>query len=83
MRNVSAQICREYKNTFIFNIFFSLENRPVYENVGKQGRARHAPRDNIVRRIRFACWVTKAIDRNSEYVIFIALSQQQWLCERT
>jgi len=33
--------------------------------------------------MRFACWVTKAIVTNLEYVIFIALSQQQWSRERT
>ena len=29
--------------------------------------------------MRFACWITKAIDTHSEYVILIAFAQQQWL----
>ena len=32
--------------------------------------------------MRFACWITKATDTHSEYVIFIAFPQQQLLRER-
>ena len=32
-------------------------------------------------RMRFASWITKTTDRNSEYVIIIAFLQQQWLHE--
>jgi hypothetical protein len=46
------------------------------------GRAREAADDNIIRRMRFACWITKATDTHSEYVILIALPRQQWLRER-
>ena len=31
--------------------------------------------------MRFACWVIKAADTHSEYVILIASSLQQWLHE--
>jgi hypothetical protein len=34
-------------------------------------------------RMRFACWITKAIDPHSEYVILIAFLLQQWLYERS
>jgi hypothetical protein len=37
--------------------------------VEKYGRARQATDHNIIRRMRFACWITKATDTNSEYVI--------------
>jgi hypothetical protein len=47
--------------------------------VEKRGRARQATDDNIIRSMHFACWVTKAADTHSEYVIFTALTQQQWL----
>jgi hypothetical protein len=40
------------------------------------------PHDNIIRRMRFACWITKATDTNSEYVILIAFPRRQWLHER-
>ena len=32
----------------------------VYERMWKHVRARHVTHDNIIRRIRFACWITKA-----------------------
>jgi hypothetical protein len=51
--------------------------------VGKYGRARHATDDNIIRRMGLACWITKATDTHSEYVILIASPRQQWLRERT
>jgi hypothetical protein len=41
------------------------------------------PQHNIIRRMRIACWVTKATDTRSEYVILIAFPRQQWLHERT
>jgi hypothetical protein len=50
--------------------------------VEKFGTARHASDDNILRRMRFACWITKATDAHSEYVILIAFLQQEWLRER-
>jgi hypothetical protein len=33
-------------------------------------------------RMRIACWIPKATDTNSEYVILTAFSLQQWLHER-
>ena len=48
----------------------------------KYGRARQATNDNITRRMRIACRVTKATDKHSECVIIIALPRQQWLHER-
>ena len=34
-------------------------------------------------RMRFACWITKAKDKHSEYVIGIVVQQQLWVCEST
>jgi hypothetical protein len=50
--------------------------------VEKYGRARQATKDNIIPRMLFACWITKATDTHSEYVIRIAFPRQQWLRER-
>jgi hypothetical protein len=38
----------------------------------KRGRARHGTDDSIVRRMCFACWITKATNTHLEYVILIA-----------
>jgi hypothetical protein len=48
----------------------------------KYGRDGQATDDNIIRRMRFACWITKATDTRSGYVILIAFVQQQWVRER-
>jgi hypothetical protein len=46
------------------------------------GRAGQATDDNIIRHMRFACWITKATDTHSQYIILIAFPRQQWLRER-
>jgi hypothetical protein len=33
--------------------------------------------DNIIRRMPFACWITRATDTHSEYVILITFAQQR------
>jgi hypothetical protein len=50
--------------------------------VEKYGTARQATDDNIIRRMRFACWITKATDTHSEHVILTAFPRQQLLRER-
>jgi hypothetical protein len=50
--------------------------------VEKYGTAEEATEDNIIRRMRFAYWITKATDTHSEYIILIAFPRQQWLHKR-
>jgi hypothetical protein len=50
--------------------------------VEKYGRAGQATDDNIIRRMRILCWIIKATDTHSEYVILTAYPRQQWLRER-
>jgi hypothetical protein len=38
--------------------------------------------DNIIWRMRFQYWITKATDTHSEYLIPIASPRRQWLRER-
>ena len=45
----------------------------------KYGRDRHALDDDVIVRMRTACWITKATDTHSEYVILIDILQQQCL----
>jgi hypothetical protein len=49
--------------------------------VEKHSTTRQATDDNVIWRMRFACWITKATDIHSEYVILIAFPRQQWLHE--
>ena len=43
--------------------------------------SRQATDDNIIRCTRIACWILKATETHSEYVILIVFSLQQWLHE--
>jgi hypothetical protein len=82
MRDISDKICRENQNThFVFSNFFQKSCR-LWNDVEKYGIAGQAADDDIIRRMRFACCVTKATDAHSECVILIAFPRQQWLCER-
>jgi hypothetical protein len=47
--------------------------------VQKHGTASQATYDNIIRRMRFAWWITKAADTHSEFLILTAFPRQQWL----
>jgi len=46
---------------------------------GKPGQDTH---DNIIQRMRIACWISRATGTHSEYVIYIAFVWQQQLRER-
>ena len=59
----------------MFNNLFS-ENGAVYETMWKN-IVQPDRSQMTIRRMRFACWIVKATDTHSEYVIRIALSRQQ------
>ena len=50
--------------------------------MGKYGRSGQATDDNIIPRMRFACWITKATEADSECFILITFQRQQWFRER-
>ena len=43
------------------------------------GRARQVTDDNIIKSMCFACWIAKATDTHSEYLILIPFPRQQLL----
>ena len=47
----------------------------------KCGTDRQATDDNIIRRMRIACWIAKARYTHSEYIILKAFPLKQWLHE--
>ena len=55
---------------------FSFENRAGYEIMWNG--AGHM----TIWRMRIACWIIKATDIHSQYLILIAFQLQQWLRER-
>jgi hypothetical protein len=51
--------------------------------VKKYGRERHGRQQNIIRRIRFACWIDRSKSTQSENVQLIALARQLEFHNRT
>ena len=72
MRMFQTNIVEQITTHFMFDNSFFQKSRPLRHNVEKYGTARQDTHDNI-----FACWITKATDTQSEYVILIALPRQQ------
>jgi hypothetical protein len=77
MRNVSKRLT-EFQNINFSLTTFSIRSCRLWDNVGKYGTAVEGTNDNVTERTRFACWITKATDKHSEYLIFIAFPQSQW-----
>ena len=72
------QSCRENQNThfFMFCNFYPRKSRHLPDTVEKMVEP-----DSLqitILRMRVACWITKATDTHSEYVILIAFPRQQW-----
>jgi len=70
---------RNSKHAFTFNIFFP---KVVPFTMGKYDRARWATDGDIIRCMCFVCWIPKATDTHSEYVIYMACPLRRWLNER-
>jgi len=56
----------------MLNKYYFPKSCLLWHSVEKCVRSRHITDDNIIRRVRIACWIPKAIDTRSEYVILIA-----------
>jgi hypothetical protein len=72
----------EKKKTLFFSNFFPESPVLFSDYVNRYGTARQVTDDSTIPRMRIACWITKATDMHSEYVIFITFSRQKWLYER-
>jgi hypothetical protein len=78
-----------FQTTFIENIkthilrpmTFFFENRAIYDIMWKNMVQPNGPQMTIACML-CACWIAKAIDTRSEYVILVAFPRQQWLRER-
>ena len=81
MRNILDQSCRENQNAhFVFSNFFS-KTVPFVRKRGKICRAGQVTDDNVIWRMRIACWIPKYTNTHthSEYVILIVFPlQQRW-----
>jgi hypothetical protein len=80
MRNFETKFVEKMKKHILcLNFFVSQKSCRVRDNVEKYGRAGEATNGSIQRSMRFACWITKATDTHSEYVIFVASPRQKYL----
>ena len=66
----------------MLNNFFFRKSCCLLDNAEKYDTTRLATDDNIIRRMRIACWITKDTNTHTEYVIFIGFPRQKWLHER-
>lgn len=80
--NVSKPIIIQNEENNFYSIFSFLQIVPVSENVETYGRSKYGKRDNIIRSIRFECFLYKARDTHSEYVEYIAVLLQEYLLNR-
>ena len=81
MRNVSDKCYGETQNTYFVFKYFFFENRAVYEIMWKNTVEPDRPQ-MAMWRMRIACWIPKATNTHSAYVIILAFPLQQWLHER-
>jgi len=65
---------------FIFRNVSFFENRAVYDKMWKNMLEPDSPQ-MAIRRMRIPCWIPKATNTHSEYLILIAFPLQQWLKE--
>jgi hypothetical protein len=79
-----TKIVEKVETHILYSItFFPRKSCRLWDNVEKYGMAGQATDGNITRRMRIACWITKATDARSEYATLIAFPRQQWLRERS
>jgi hypothetical protein len=76
-----TKVVEKIKTHILCSITLFRKSCLLWDNVKKYGTVRQATDDNIIRRMRFACWITKATYVHSEYAILIAFRRQQWLRE--
>jgi hypothetical protein len=55
---------------------------PFMRQCGKIWQTGQATYDNIIRRMRFACWINKATETHLEYVMLFGFPRQNGLRER-
>jgi len=75
-----TKVVEKIKTHILYSGTF-FENRAFYGIMWKNMVRRQAADDNIIGRMRIACWIPKATNTHSQYVILTAFPLQQWLHE--
>jgi len=71
MRIVLEKVVEKIKAHILCLIFFFRKPCRFLDNVEKYGRARQVTDENMIRRMRVPCRITKATDTHSQCVIII------------
>ena len=80
MRDFQTEVAEKIRTHMLCSIPIS-KNRAVYEIMWKNTVKQQATDDNIIKRMRIACWITKTTNTHLEYALLTALPLQQWLVE--
>jgi hypothetical protein len=62
MRNISDKVVEKTKTDILYKITFSRKSCPLIKQFSEN--LREATDDSIIRRMRFARWITKATDKH-------------------
>jgi hypothetical protein len=82
MKNASANSCKENQNTILCLAFLPKIVPFLSDQVEECGTARQATDENIIPRMRIACWITNAADIYIQICSNYCLSTgKKWLCE--
>ena len=74
--NVSGKCCWQNRNTrFMFSDFFP-KKCLLWGSMEKYGTAGEPTGNSVIQRMRVRCWITKAANRHSEFVILVAFPRQ-------
>jgi len=73
-----TKVVEKIKTHILCLIPFFRKSLLSWDNVEKYGPARQPTEDNVIWPSFFACWVNKATDTQSDYVILIAFLRQKW-----
>ena len=83
MRTVLKYVEKIEKHTILCSGTFFRKLCCLWDNVKKYGSTRQATDENIIWCMCIVCWITKAMDAHSEYVIIIARPWHILLCDCT
>ena len=78
---LQANAIETIKTQTMCSVIFFFENRVIYEIMWKNIVEQDRPQ--VIYSTRFACWIPKATNTHSEYVMLTAFTLQQWLHERS
>jgi len=66
------QVAEKIKTQVLYSVTFVSFRKscPLWDYVEKYGRARQVTDDDIIWRMRIACWIYKARDTDCKYYVF-------------